>query len=308
MSELSGLMGRVNFLDVGARGDLVEPWRGLQDHLSVISFEADEGERLRLIEHFPGREFKGGAVWHSSGVGELRVTSDPSQSSLFNPSQRIREFELKHWIGRRVVDNYSVDLVSLDSVLEGRELDVLKIDTQGSEFEVISGGREIIKSTLPFILAETWTFPVYEGSRGSAEVLGLVEEMGLEIWGVETAAAWRTDPRCEPTFRKSVARERTIGLNVMVGPSLEDLLNLAECKVIARRAFTLSALGFFDVAKRLATEISGRPSTSDLRTDLLAVSLHEFIRKAEWRQAVGVFLPVRLFRKMRGKPLHPRLT
>ena len=47
-----------------------------------------------------------------------------------------------------------VDLVSLDTLLQGRTIDLLKIDTDGSELEVILGARNLIQRSRPVIILE----------------------------------------------------------------------------------------------------------------------------------------------------------
>ena len=43
-----------------------------------------------------------------------------------------------------------------------KKIDLIKIDTQGSEFEIIQGGLQTIKKDKPFIFVETWSYPYYE--------------------------------------------------------------------------------------------------------------------------------------------------
>ncbi|MDQ7012433.1 MAG: FkbM family methyltransferase [Planctomycetota bacterium] len=56
--------------------------------------------------------------------------------------------------GTDTATRQNVDLVSLDTVLEGKTIDLLKVDTDGSELEVIMGANNLIQTSRPVIVFE----------------------------------------------------------------------------------------------------------------------------------------------------------
>lgn len=100
--------------------------------------------------------------------------------------------------------------------------DFIKIDTQGAEFEIVRGARRVLTDYAPVIGAETWCTEVYKGAPLGHEVLGLMWELGYQVFESSIAAAW--------VHRAPVTsvRPKAIGYNYLFVKRLELMSNLAQ--------------------------------------------------------------------------------
>ena len=75
----------------------------------------------------------------------------------------------------------SIDVVRLDDFFPERDFDFIKIDTQGSEYDAIIGGKELIKRC-KYLLLEVPFFPFNKGAKLANDVIPLVLSLGLKPW------------------------------------------------------------------------------------------------------------------------------
>ena len=139
-------------IDVGSAGGLHRRWQPYREAISAILFDPRE-------ENAGGRLGRGGtriypvALGDTEGEARLHLTALPNMSSFLEPdSIALGRYRNK---GRdsRVVETAQVPVQRLDSLVaaEGFRPDVLKVDTQGSEGQVLDGAQASLAST---VLAE----------------------------------------------------------------------------------------------------------------------------------------------------------
>ena len=183
-------------VDVGARGGPEEPWRSLSPEvLRVVGFEpdAEECERLNAAAA-PGRRFLPVALWDSERDVDVHVADVPTCSSVHPPNSELLEaYRPEHGAPRETRAVVSYPATTLDRVLAREQLkcDVLKIDTQGSEGEILRGAAEALEHDVLCAVVETWTVPVHLGQALTGDVLRLMDGAGLTLFDVSVAAAWR---------------------------------------------------------------------------------------------------------------------
>ena len=61
--------------------------------------------------------------------------------------------------GKNIQKEIAVDTLSNKLKDFKNKIDLIKIDTQGSEYEIIEGGLDRISNDKPFLFLETWTYP-----------------------------------------------------------------------------------------------------------------------------------------------------
>ncbi|MBD2859869.1 FkbM family methyltransferase [Spongiibacter sp. KMU-158] len=83
----------------------------------------------------------------------------------------------------------SIDLVRGDDILGNAisRIDLLKIDTQGAEFKVISGLENLIRQSLPelSIIIEFWPFGLKKAGDHGLQLLDLLASFELPIWMID---------------------------------------------------------------------------------------------------------------------------
>jgi FkbM family methyltransferase len=121
------------------------------------------------------------AVADKDSVAMMRQSSFSPSSSLMKMAP-LHESEFPFTEGGTEVE---VQVTTLDHALLGVELPspvLMKIDTQGSEHRVLSGGRSVLEKTDVAIL-ETSYEPLYEGQTFFPELYQTMRSAGFEFRG-----------------------------------------------------------------------------------------------------------------------------
>jgi FkbM family methyltransferase len=183
-------------VDVGARGGMEEPWRSLPPEvLRVVGFEPDAAECDRLNASAPpGCSFLPVALWDSERDVEVHVAEVPSCSSVHPPNaELLAAYRPEHATPRETRAIASYPATTLDQAVaeHGITCDMLKVDTQGSEGEILRGGADAIGRDVLCAVVETWTVPVHSGQALTGDVLRFMADAGMTLFDVSVAAAWQ---------------------------------------------------------------------------------------------------------------------
>ncbi len=139
-------------IDAGARYGMHPSWRRFAGELRYVAFEPDrdEAERLRREGGHPGMEVSELALARHSGERDLYITKHRGYCSLLQVDER------SEWFGRYrpgegdLVTVSRVPTTSVDEYAAGRGLDIdfLKIDTEGTELEVLEGAARELEGAI----------------------------------------------------------------------------------------------------------------------------------------------------------------
>ena len=143
----------VKILDIGARGGLEEHWKVYQSDIVQIGIEPDRVECDRLNknsdEHhifYPfalGRKTEKRPFYVCQGQG----------SSSFYPANRefIERFDAQSSQLMTIRQTIEQETISLDTFCEQEnltQLDFIKLDVEGSELDILQGGKECLKQVI----------------------------------------------------------------------------------------------------------------------------------------------------------------
>lgn len=141
-------------IDIGANKGAYAATLLQRTNASVICFEPLPqafGSLLKLKERYPGR-LQAVNVGVADKQGELELYYGSEDSELASFSKEVSQVE---YVGRHNVNVMKVSVVTLDGYFKEHfagtydHLDLLKIDTEGYEYEVLMGARETIASMRP---------------------------------------------------------------------------------------------------------------------------------------------------------------
>jgi FkbM family methyltransferase len=171
---------RLELLDVGARDGLQWPWDRVRECVSASFVEPDPEEAARLREKYEA--VIEAALWREPASLTLNITKSPGASSVFRPNRKVLDqfafperFEIAHTV--------RVEATTIDA-LPDREIDFLKIDTQGAELAILEGGVNRLQR-LVGLEVEVEFCEMYEGQPHFSEVDRFVrEKLGLELWDI----------------------------------------------------------------------------------------------------------------------------
>jgi FkbM family methyltransferase len=182
----------LGFIDIGARGGVHAVTEPLAELVSVLAFEPDaaECERLRplLAETAYARiDLRACGIAGKDGDCELNLLANSVNHSLLKPNQhlvaryRIRGFEEQGTI--------PVPCRSLDSLLLGDMAgdkfagELIKIDTQGAEYDILQGAEKILRTRTMALVIESCFFEIYHGQKCFSELELWLRQRGFVLYG-----------------------------------------------------------------------------------------------------------------------------
>ena len=187
LEDLSGhLASELVVVDIGCRWGFAPHWKALGSYVTLYGFDADEIEISRLDEEFadvPRMHFFARALGSQSGHGTLMLTAEPGSTSLF-PRSSARLGHIPEYDGARVTSETDVVVSTLDQWRDeegvGR-IDSLKLDTQGSELDILRGAVRSL-ATARHVEVEVAFNELFEGAPLFADVDTFLRGQGFALW------------------------------------------------------------------------------------------------------------------------------
>jgi FkbM family methyltransferase len=166
-------------VDIGARGGLPTYLLRHSGITRPVLFEADQIEAERLSARFPESRVFSVALSNQERQSKLYLTKTPGNSSLLPPEGSMLPLMEGHGALDRyaVVDTAVVNTSTLYSVMKNEfsNVDLMKVDVQGTEYEIIEG----IGSYRPFAMViESSTTEIYQSQSTLFELGSRLREMG----------------------------------------------------------------------------------------------------------------------------------
>lgn len=198
LTKLIDVLGiqKIVVADVGARWGADKKWGVLGDAVSLVSFEPDPEEYRRLSQaNTPNVTLIPVALSKSQGTATLHVAQEPGRSSLYQPNtsflSRYPDCE-----GFEVDYKVEVQTDTLDHCLTARGisvLDFIKLDVQGSELNIIQGGRDILQKSVFGLEIEVEFSELYQGQPLFPEVDAACKAAGFVLFDLKPCYWKRRD-------------------------------------------------------------------------------------------------------------------
>jgi FkbM family methyltransferase len=205
MNALEHLLAHIEapltLVDVGARWGVPKHWEALGKHAVALCFEPDADETARLAAQAPPNvryiPAALGAPGQSSAT--LHVTEQPACSSIYPPLRALHEHypALSEVKTVRTVD---IPLQTMDAVLSGLgagSVDMIKLDTQGSELDILRGSLDALKHCA-LIDVEVEFNPIYKGQPLFCDVDRFMRDNGFELWRLSDICHYATEKDLAP--------------------------------------------------------------------------------------------------------------
>ena len=167
--------------DVGSAGGLHPRWRPFRPLLSAILFDPREPGATGSFGRDRSRTYPV-ALGERSGEATLHLTGLPNMSSFLEPEPASFAPYGKKVADSAVVATEQVPVEPLDALAraDGFRPDVLKVDTQGSELQVLAGAEEALGSVL-LAEVEVSFFRRYKGQPLFADIERHMAERGFQL-------------------------------------------------------------------------------------------------------------------------------
>jgi FkbM family methyltransferase len=223
---LEGLLREhpIHVIDIGARGGIPGELHGLESFTEVVAFDADADEAKRLGSSVHGYRrltvlpfFVGDSV----GPKKFYLYRKRGESSSRLPNRSYLQFSPEFAIEREImVDSTTLDEIAAAQKLE--DVDFLKLDTQGTEYEVLSAATWALARVL-MVEVEVEFVEMYLGQKLAFDIQRLMHEKGFECLYVNRVFIGRKAYNGE-------TRGQLIFGDALFGLSLEKALRLPAHK------------------------------------------------------------------------------
>jgi len=175
---------KLNIVDGGARYGLHPTWGKCKKaaNFDLFEIDVDEADRLR-------KKYKNSAniKIHEKGLYsentqlELSLSQHKALTSFYAFDQNLAE-QFKHFTDEGTQTNKrSIDVVKLDNFFEDKPVHFLKLDTEGSELEVLKGSTAKLKESVLGVRAEVLFVPLYKGGATFCDIQKFLFENGFEL-------------------------------------------------------------------------------------------------------------------------------
>lgn len=182
LPDLSILEGGL-VVDLGANvGDWTAAVLEVVPSARILAVEPATDPRATLVERFardPRVTVDDRAVAATAGTREFHITEHSHNASLNQP----RDMDTLYGDGWKVARRVTVETVTVDGLVQGRDLALLKIDVQGAEREVLAGATATLKRTAAVLLEVTF-ISHYEGDATFPWLHEHMTELGFRLAGL----------------------------------------------------------------------------------------------------------------------------
>lgn len=171
-------------VDIGAAGGAHKRWSNLSELLRVVGFEPDEKEFVKLKNSDREMWFNI-AISDAKGKQTLHITKSQTNTSFLLPNQEL--LKQLQWSPNEPITDHDilkeveVECDILDGVLKSKNVrpDYLKLDTQGSELDILKGADRVLREDLLIAEIEVEFAPIYKDQPLFADIDSFMRERGF---------------------------------------------------------------------------------------------------------------------------------
>lgn len=246
-------MTNITILDIGSRGASPDSWSYFFEHGATIDCHTFDADPAADIRQTSGINYKvhNYALWsEATKTLEFYLTENASQSSCFKPNLNFSCFEDQHHATRLIYEKKLLEKAfKLDDAWNFKEkIDLFTCDTQGSEYHISFGSKELLLSLAPVVALETWADDVYEGVPLDFDIRRFYNAIGYKLFASEPAAAWKYKVQRD----LPMSRQRLIGENLLYFPSPSIIACVCDHDLLSK-LYVMCYYGFYDYAFYLAS-------------------------------------------------------
>ena len=180
----------LGLIDVGSRWGFSEIFKTIAPLIYVTGFEPDleEVKKIKAIEKSFGKwnyfEIIPEALFDRECFLKLNITKNPNNSSIFKLNKKYyNRYKLNGFETERTEE---VKANSLDNLYKKRKDsnfgEIIQLDSQGSEYEIITGASNLIKKNTQCLICEISFFSPYAKTKGMTKIFEIVEKLDLHFY------------------------------------------------------------------------------------------------------------------------------
>lgn len=172
----------ITVVDVGSAGGLQTRWRPLLPILSAVLFDPREAEATGSLGRGQTRVYPV-ALGREAGEATLHLLALPNMSSTLPPNRELLSGFRKKGAHSEIVSTETLPIEPLDAIAarDAFAPDVLKVDTQGSELEILAGARGSLERSVVVAEVEVSFLERYQGQPLWDDIVRFMRDAGFDL-------------------------------------------------------------------------------------------------------------------------------
>tara|TARA_B100001093_G_C26772925_1_gene991004 strand:+ start:497 stop:1195 length:699 start_codon:yes stop_codon:yes gene_type:complete len=161
-----------NVVDIGAhKGEFLYNIMKIKNRINIYSFEPQIeicNQLKKKFKKIKNVKISNFAISDKNIVKRLNISIKSSTSTFSNYNQKsywkkIKDFLLSGLKNQSIIRSEKVKTITLDHFFKKKrfKIDLLKIDTEGHEYQVLKGAKKLLKKNVRFILIEFHLSKIY---------------------------------------------------------------------------------------------------------------------------------------------------
>jgi len=180
----------LSFVDIGARDGIHELISPVANICHVTAYEPDHDSVSKIIEDKSNTIYAALCINQLGLAGEsgsriLNLLSAPTNHSLLEPNPRFTSrYAMTKWdvVGQTRILTSTLDYDDSQSSCPHFG-EIIKLDTQGSEYEILEGGRGVLAKNTIAVFCEVAFCQLYRSQKLFSEVELLLRDQGFSFYG-----------------------------------------------------------------------------------------------------------------------------
>jgi FkbM family methyltransferase len=259
-------------IDIGASGGLEDNWKSAKKYLKVMGFEPDKTawEKLNKIKK-RNHKYLNTGLYNKKGSVNFNVAKKQQVSSIYSPNLKLLN-QFPEADRFDIIKKIKIEVDSLDNVLESQNIgspDFIKLDTQGSELDILEGGIKTLKSDILGLSIEVEFAEMYESQHLFSDVDMFVRQNGFYLFDIQRFYFKRKKGSALGQSKGQIIFGNTlylVGLD-RFKEIIDGINDPQEKKLKALKGFSICFLyGYYDYALELLMSIEGVFPPQEVRT------------------------------------------
>jgi FkbM family methyltransferase len=179
-------------IDAGARYGLHPSWADLRGLVDFHLFEMDAVEAARLSRKYdadPRVKVYPVALYSCDTTLRFKVRTHQALNSVLQSNDELlkeNEYMLADFVA---TEEKETPARSIDSLFDGHGVDFLKLDTEGTELDILRGTTKTLASSVLGVRSEVMFAPVFKDAPGFGEIHQYLVGHGFELLNLDYSGA-----------------------------------------------------------------------------------------------------------------------
>ena len=181
-------MIKTHVIDAGSRYGIHPSWESVKELIEFDLFEVDKTENDRLKKKYrnsPNVNCHNMALWSESGPLNFNITKHKGLITTLTPDKDYLQ-KTEYWQDEWQVEGvFQIQATTIDTLAQEKSIHFLKLDTEGSELQILKGGVNTIQNSVLGIRCEVFFTPCLENVPLFGEIDEFMRTQGFELLNLD---------------------------------------------------------------------------------------------------------------------------